>query len=821
MTEHHAFQQLRNLTPILLTVFCLLFLQGTPKAATVQEFQAERTTEVFRRIKGLQQEQIEAYTARLQNLSYTRQRLFRALCTLPEADHQTIETLFQLAARTPVRFNSIPLLELYTSCADATLAGSRDLLQTLQQTSFVSEQVMTHLANVQTDKATILLDLIASIQKAHEAAQWAIQSLLTLPNADPPTLFGAITLLSTMSDPQCRAAEKGLLVPGLRGDELLPLLSTLKKLNQRDAINIRSLFSQPTLDVSNLPFWLHEFFATSSAERDTSFETLPADRKTLLLYSYHHAARDFIWQINNLHDITDRYGREIGSGRLAGSSTQTLTKLFARLDPVTRKRFQIDFDQAVSAGNKGAAIALLRQATGQARKQTAKILSSANIYILLANGGELYDSSFRDILAPVLKKRINQQYGDKLLDFLLATDPNHLFISDFITHLAHKGRLTLFFPADTGHQQRVLELVTESALKDQESLILFSATFSRLLAALQPSVRSYLIGLLLRELKDQPVTMKRNLRVILQYYLENLPNLLSADDKAEINQAIQQYGLIDLAPYTRAPFDRWKQDGRLTGLSIFQDDDDGRSSYASYSLSLFEHGYKPSISPAYSASPMQETATQEANHLFYKLPSAPAGTVYDLFRLANRFSLAIDWQKRVNNLEVTHTLYVYQDRYDQKKLLRTFLTSGHEMFAQRGHSYWRHEQLFEPLETLLEDNAGISDSLQSGLHFISLGSCGGMRAYSRINRIFNNDIAILATIGTGKAAINNPYNRKLFEIVASNQHLESWKDIEILFKNVFNDTVAGDYIQPGSLPAILHRLQGTLPTDETSRNGTD
>ncbi len=787
----------------------------------MQEFQKERTTESLRQVKGLQQEQIEEYATRLHNLSYTRQRLFRALCKLPDADSHTIETLFQLATRVPVRFNSIPLLELYTSCLDATLAGSRNLLQTLEQTSFVSEQVLTPLANITIDKATTLLDLIASIQGTTEAGQWATQSLLAFPAIDPKTLLQAITLLSIMTEPQCRAAEKGLLVQGLRKEEILPLLSTLIRFNQRDAINIRALFSQPTLQVSNLSFWLQGFFATPTGERDTSFQQLSDTRKTLLLNSYHKAARDFIWQINNLHDITDGYGREIGSGRLAGSSTETLTSLFARLDPTTSHHFQDDFEQAVAKGNKREAISLLRQATGHARKQAATVLSAANIYLLLANGGELYDSSFRDILAPVLKQRIATQYGDRLLDFLLATDPHHLFISDFITHLAHKGRLTLFFPADPGHQQKILELVTESALKDQDSLILFSATFSRLLTALQPSARSYLIDLLLGELRGQTAEMALNLRVILQYYLDNHPNFLSEQDTTRILRMIQQHGPIDLAPYTHAPFERWRQDGRLTGLSVFQDDDDGRSSYASYSFSLLEHGYKPAISLTYSASPVPEQASQEANRLFHKLPTTPAGTVYDIFRLANRFSLAIDWQKRVNNLEVTQSLYVYQDRHDQQKLLRTFLTSGHEMFAQRGHSYWRHEQLFEPLEALLEENMGVVDSLQSGLHFISLGSCGGMRAYSRINRIFNNDIAILATIGTGKAAINNPYNRKLFEIVAGDQNLESWKEIETLFKNIFSDAVAGDYIQPGSLPAILHRLQGTLKAGETGRHGTD
>lgn len=138
-------------------------------------------------------------------------------------------------------------------------------------------------------------------------------------------------------------------------------------------------------------------------------------------------------------------------------------------------------------------IRILRKATKADRTQVAQDLTSANMYALLAQGSELYDSSFRDILVPLLKKRIYTAYQRNLLTFLKATDPSNLLVSSFIVSLAQKGKLTTFFPKKAAEQKKILDLVAASAFKDEDTILLFSATFRHLLKVLEQDVRYYLV----------------------------------------------------------------------------------------------------------------------------------------------------------------------------------------------------------------------------------------------------------------------------------------------------------------------------------------
>ena len=135
------------------------------------------------------------------------------------------------------------------------------------------------------------------------------------------------------------------------------------------------------------------------------------------------------------------------------------------------------------------------------------------------------------------------------------------------------------------------------------------------------------------------------------------------------------------------------------------------------------------------------------------------------------------------------------------------------MFAQRGHSYWRKEQLIEPIAKLVENGAVTEDDLLAKQRFMSLGSCGGIRAYSELATTFKNNVDILATVGTGKAVINNPYNEFLFEAVAEAREELSWDDVARRSARIFKQGLGEDYLQPGSLPAILHKIMDQKTID--------
>ena len=396
-----------------------------------------------------------------------------------------------------------------------------------------------------------------------------------------------------------------------------------------------------------------------------------------------------------------------------------------------------------------------------------------------------------------------------LLSFLMQTDPENGYISDFIVSCAQKGKLTTFFPTDPGEQRDILDLVTSSAFQDEQSLILFSATFTALLEKIQPEVRTYLIERIISTIQQQDSTFALQLRVILQYYRIEHPDLLSAGDLETIAKIINRYGEIDLSPFVSTDFSRWKADRRLASLSVFQHDDDGNVSYRSNGRNLVMNGYKPRLSPTLSLLPDDDRHQLRARQLIRQAGKNPAAIIGELFALSAAAPVVVEWYKMVNNIELSHAVTVYQNEISQQQLLKQFLEGKMEMFAQRGHSYWRAEQLIEPMTQIIETGAVSTDAISAINRFLSIGSCGGLRIYTQLNKLFNHSIDILATIGTGKAVVNDPYNRKLFEIIATTPDTVGWKEINRQSASIFAEGRGADYLQPGSLPAILHKMMDT------------
>jgi hypothetical protein len=254
-------------------------------------------------------------------------------------------------------------------------------------------------------------------------------------------------------------------------------------------------------------------------------------------------------------------------------------------------------------------------------------------------------------------------------------------------------------------------------------------------------------------------------------------------------------------------FKRWKEDRNLRSLSIFQHDDDGKISYLSNSRNLLNNGYQPRLSTSLNLLPQNSPATGQARRLMAQ------GDVASLYRLSVAGPLIIEYHKTVNNIELSHSVAVYQNEADQQRLLKQYLESGMEMFAQRGHSYWREEQLLKPMRQLLESGEISHASIPDINRFMSIGSCGGIRIYSELNRLFNNSVDIFATVGTGKAVVNDPYNQRLFEVIAASGDELSWEEVARRLNPILSDERDSDYLQPGSLPAILHKMMDLRSTN--------
>jgi hypothetical protein len=189
-----------------------------------------------------------------------------------------------------------------------------------------------------------------------------------------------------------------------------------------------------------------------------------------------------------------------------------------------------------------------------------------------------------------------------------------------------------------------------------------------------------------------------------------------------------------------------------------------------------------------------------------------AGLV-NLFQSMRDRHFAVAFVKKVGETTIIHTQFVYSDMQNQMEMLRRFIHSKDEMLAQRGHSYWRSEQIIEPLTKLIEEGKVSEQDLRGKQRFLSLGSCGGVKAYTNLTRLFSSSVDILATIGTGLALINDPYNKMFFETIAANPPSISWKTVAQQTSPIFQGGRGQDYLQPGSLTAILHKI-----LDETQQS---
>ena len=801
---------------LLCVLLATTLLSATVDAAGSARDTAYTTTlEIYAGLPGAAQPPAEEDQLLIRNLTYTEMRALRALCALPAmTGPEAGRVLRELPAR-KIRYQHVPLLEKLVSIDGATVADSWRLLARLATVDFVSSRVLAGLSDVAAMTVDDLFRLIERVDRLDEPGRWAAGGLFSVRGITAGEVDQGLGLIDAMGERQRWAAEQQCRIKRITAAEALAGMAQIRSLSASDAWNARSLFMLPAMKAKLAASWLNGYFRIPENDRERAFRRLPDKDKTLLLQVFATASEYPLWQINNLHDITDNLGREIGSGTLSGYSGERLLGLLHRLHPAVQQRFGPQIRRLLAAGDRSGAIATLRQATAAARKQTAADLTSANIYVLLAYGSDLYDSSFRDILVPVLKNRIAAEHGDDLLSFLVATDPESLFASDCIASLAQKGKLTVFFPPDPAKQKKVLDLVARSALQNEFSLILFSATFARLLEAIEPPARSYLTGLLLEAAARGDNVFSRQVRIILQYYLNEYPPLLAPGDRDRIAQMIATLGPIDLTPFTRTPFAEWRSDGSLRSLSVFQDDDDGRSSFLSNCRTLLANGYRPQVSSRYSLAGLPAAAAESARATIRTVRAGGDG-LGSLLRLSIAQPLVIDWTRTVSGIEIAHSVFVYQGKATQQQLLALFLKGGSEMFAQRGHSYWRREQLIDPLKELLAKGTVTAADLRAKQRFLSIGSCGGIRAYSELNRIFHNNVDILATIGTGKTTVNNPYNQQFFEIIARNGGKLSWEELARQSAGIFYANRAEDYLQPGSLPAILHKIMDLKPQSDAS-----
>jgi len=768
----------------------------------------------------------------IKGLNYTNMRILRVFCGLPSITPEGIMDALRRLPQSQISYDQLIILEHFVALPGVDTDMAWLLLKKLGGLNYVSGRVALAISQAKNLQPRVMLALLDRLASLKEPGLWAFKAYLEVPGQTADTVDKGLLLIDQMTEKQCWAAEMSNKIAGMTPELALLNMSHLPRLSNTNASNARSMFQLPGMSPAASLAWITNYFLLSQENQEALFFTMNAEQQSQLLLAFADGSEYLIWKINNLHDITDVNGQEVGIRVLSSCPLSTLREIFQRLDGNVQARFNGEFSAGLTAG-RGPAIAALRRATAAARMQAAKDCTTANAYILLSRGSDLYDSSFREILVPVLKARIDSRFGGNLLAFLKTIDQKGVHVSDFIISLAQKGKLVVFFPVPVAEQEQVLDLVARSAFRDEKSLILFSATFMTLLETIQPQTRTYLIAKMLTAIREKDSVFSTQLRVILQYYIQEYPQLVGEVDKIRIRLMMSQYGTLALEQYVKTSFAEWKMDSKLSSLSIFQSDDDGSQSYRSNCQTLMAHGYRPRLSTTFSLLAAEGAQGRAVGAQLKGLLGAPSQNLGAIQEMQTRYPLVVDWVKSMNGLEISHSVVVYHDVSHQQELLRQFLKGGHEMFVQRGHSYWRREQLLDPLQELLKTGAVTDADLTSKQRFLSLGSCGGIRVYSELAMIFHNKVDILATVGTGKAIINDPYNQFLFELVASRSDTLSWKAVSDQAAVIFKHGMGEDYLQPGSLPAILHKImdqkqidkqaggQGSKPAEMQSGGGLE
>ena len=795
---------LRLTLSILILITCHSALAAEKNELTSAS--TRNTFKIYSSTACLTSDQRDYGRAIIRGLDYNDQRLFRRICMLPGMDFTTSLQTWDVLLDTNLSFEQVQAFEEWSNFDGVDIPLALQALPEISTLSYEAGRAFRSyllLPDISPKYSLKTIPLLTGLQDANNRA---VQGFMSIGDMNAVKALNGMMTMARLVDHQARAAGSFARITDMNTETMLDALPLLKQLRQEDAWNAFNLFKQQDMTRIDGWLWIIRFFALPPAVQEAQYYILDNKNKKALLQAFYDGGEELIWKINNLHAITDRFGFEISEASLRRQSKKQLYARFKKLSNQVKFTYGKKFYPAMSANNRAAMIGTLRKATGADRKQTARDLSSANIYALLSQGSELYDSSFRDILVPILKKRILANHGGDLLAFIRDIDPDNMLVSSFIVSLAQKGKLTTFFPEDENNQKQILNLVAASAFKNEDSILLFSATFIHLLKVLQPEARTYLIGKMSQEADKDESTFSRLISVILQYYMQEYPEFLDTPDRLLITRLIIRRGAIDLSQYQQTPFVQWKEDGRLASISIFHPDDDGRKSFYSNARTLQRSGYQLSLSEQYTLKPLNADARREINRLVTNAEKDPAKGLPRLFSAMQRNHFAVAFSKQMGGLIIRHAQYVYADEKNQQLLLERFLQGGDEMFAQRGHSYWRSEQITEPLIKSIRAQSITREDIDSKQRFLSLGSCGGVKAYTRLTRLFRGRIDILATIGTGMAIVNDPYNKNFFEVIAENPSFISWKTVADQSSFIFKGGRGQDYLQPGSLTAILHKI---------------
>ena len=421
----------------------------------------------------------------------------------------------------------------------------------------------------------------------------------------------------------------------------------------------------------------------------------------------------------------------------------------------------------------------LHNDSSEDRKKPFLNANSRILYILLSYGGELYTSSFRDVIFPLFKQKVDQEGFFNLID---KVDKDKKYYNNLIYHLSSYGLLDEIIPNDEISQQKFIKGIFDNFMsnntKDRDSLISLVSiieTFSDISSSVKKNIFSYALDIYpsLKPLKSTFIAymileneefVKHNFNHKISHKLKEELEILRPLKSGEISEILNQN-------------ENFLQNNELKTIQIFYSDDDGILSLNSFIQTVKYHKY----SFFYINENGEKVKIENPTHS--KVSSLKIKT--------------ITAEKIVNGIRILHQVRIYDDSYESFYSENFNKNSSYISWIHRGHSY-HFDKTFNPYTGNFQRDKPM---------ILILGSCG---SFNNVVNLFEQSRSdkFFATQSIGTLIINNSLILNLFESIANTKGEISWKKVNSdLERDIFDKDRRGEnYQTPYSLPMRMLQL---------------
>ena len=401
------------------------------------------------------------------------------------------------------------------------------------------------------------------------------------------------------------------------------------------------------------------------------------------------------------------------------------------------------------------------------------------LYILLSFGGELYTSSFRDIIFPLFKQKVEQEGFFDLIDRI---DPDKEYYNDLIYHVSSYRLLDEIVPLNIVSQEEFIKSLFHNFMKDSskdiDSLISLTSiieTFSNSDSYIRKKIFSYAL--------DMYPKLKHPKSTFIAYIILENEDFVKKNFNNKIGAKLRQE-IETLRPLKSGKIneilnqnENFLQNNELKTIQVFYSDSDGVLSLNSFIKTVKYHGY----SFSYIDEDDLKVQIENPNH---NMVSKLKGKT-------------ITAEKVVNGIRILHELRVYDSTYESFYIENFNKNSSYISWIHRGHSYHFNKTFDYHGENFQRDKPMI----------LILGSCGSFNNVTNLFKRTKKD-RFFATQGIGTLIINNSLILNLFESIANTKGDISWEKVSYdLKRDIFDkDKRGGEYQTPYSLPMRMLQL---------------